>query len=197
MDAKEVSKQVPTIYYDLIGRVVPGFPFVLVGLFSLPNLRQLAVIPGVPAILLISVVIFSYLVGMLLTIAAQVFRVPSLVYRRCRIEETSKFDSMVDTVLVTKPEMGSTLLKMRAETRLFQNLLVGVLIMWGCHGLGWLRIAPQVSPWAWFALASFLALAAVTRNSLYRRRSRDIHRRVALVSHVKEPNGHTGRQLEV
>lgn len=145
----DIGSWVPQVFYDLIGRVVPGAFLLALGglLFTDPvSSRDLAFFvfkeAGVPATLvLLAVLLVAYVVGTLLGAIGFAFW-----HREWTAKELSKirvelpelpgpyktgtgFPFMYDSILVHAPAAGARAVKLRAEQHMCRVLIVGTAML--------------------------------------------------------------------
>jgi hypothetical protein len=144
---KETLGIVPQVFYDLIGRVVPGAAILVVGVALLIDDVQarsaISPLTGLPTALLILVfivaIIASYLIGVLLGAIGFV----CFEHRRHR---TTKFADLsqdipigrlterdlpyvYDFILIQNPSAGTRLVKLRAEVHLCRVIIIGCAML--------------------------------------------------------------------
>jgi hypothetical protein len=125
---------VPSIYYDLIARVAPGALFLL----SIDDARTLITLPsdGLRWVLVLG---SSYVAGLVLTPLSDLVIAP--VWGLCNVPLVRQWLDIPggarvprcanDVIEAVRPELGSTLAKMQAETVLCGNLAAGyALLLW-------------------------------------------------------------------
>jgi hypothetical protein len=141
----DIGGWIPQIFYDLIGRVVPGAFLLLLCLllFLDPASAQAIAVflfkkPGIPfTAILLSGLIVAYVAGALL--GAVGFAVwhkewaTSLAKLRIRYPEADKPGTgvalMYDYILLKEPTAGARVVKLRAEQHMCRTLIVGTLII--------------------------------------------------------------------
>jgi len=145
----EIGNWVPQVFYDLIGRIIPGASLLLLGFIFLQDTNQAKDIlaylfqkSGVPApTLFIIGLLISYLVGTLL--GAVGLAISFREWSTGKLNEIhatppkgadQKYDKghisyMYDAIQIHSPTAGSRLAKLRAETHMCRVLMIGFVIL--------------------------------------------------------------------
>jgi hypothetical protein len=141
--AKELAGLVPSVYYDLIARVLAGAPFALaIAWTEREDLIKVKDVPGAGSLLILLPAGASYLCGILLTPICGWTGLP------VQMLFSSKFDGhwwmpisvsrtvsdWLDEVGLWNPSIGATLAKMQAEAVLCENLCGGYLLALAASG---------------------------------------------------------------
>ncbi|VTR64547.1 membrane hypothetical protein [Desulfosarcina cetonica] len=137
---------IPQIFYDLIGRIVPGGALIFVGIWLFCTNSQISDIakylfqdPVVPfSFLLPSSILLFYLIGILLggigfTISLREWKSKKLPWFPIEMPNTEKPGSgvpyMYDAIQFYCPQAGARCAKLRAEAHLCRTLLVGFIVL--------------------------------------------------------------------
>lgn len=166
-----LGNAIPSLYYDVIGRVVPGTAF----LMSWRNVRGHLDGDASHILLLVG---FGYIVGMLMTPCYYVLTAPivgswkllNYLFRnnkKWKIPE-NRGGRGNDVVGLARPDLGATLAKMQAEAVLCANLAAGFIFLkilplstYFNSELG-TGLDPMPPPLAW-SIVSFLVFIAWLR----------------------------------
>lgn len=184
-----VVNVVPTIYYDLIARIIPGMGFLFVIAAALPSAESAAhrspLIEAVFEVKKIStehifvLLVLSYLAGMVLTGASLVWDAFSFLIIRLlglgknlglsswdfKKEWASVAESMERTIRASE-SAGGIVTKALAELALCQNLLSGCLVL---AALGSIGDADRLAPsFVQYRLAYCTIFAALLVSMLFR-----------------------------
>lgn len=137
----KVLSIVPTFYYDLIARILPGTAFLVALTWNNP-LTYGTPKDGPQLVLLIGA---GYLAGMFLTAVSLII---DFIWEGCveyykkngsligiswtKINPTSLFmiTAEIDAIRDKKPDVGDILFKMFAEVTASENMLIGYVIVW-------------------------------------------------------------------
>lgn len=175
---KEAKSLIPSLYYDLIARVIPGCALIL--LWAPHAFSELLDKSSSAALVLL--LVLGYLIGMLLTAISIVWSTPVLILAAfpCTrsalvLKESRLLKALVelgtrnDAIAIRNPEAGVTLAKMQAETMLGKNLLTAYLatLFSQCLGLTIPALLCALGPTARMAILLLLALSAVFRSVVY------------------------------
>jgi hypothetical protein len=134
--AEKLGELIPSSYYDLVARVIPGIATIIGILWGVQY--PLASVKSTTGLgdgaLLLAGLGCGYIAGLLLTtVAAPIFAGPAwLLGKYCgtvrRYSHTLLW-ARIDKIDRKNPKAGATLAKMAAEVTLCQNLFTGSLIM--------------------------------------------------------------------
>lgn len=139
--AEKVPEVLPSFYYDLVARLVPGTAVVLLstylGLPGTDGLVKADLLSGVGILLLLGL---GYLVALLLTPLGTLLGL--LISRIANVSRNDKITldelwTLVDSLQSTNPSAATTLSKMAAEVTLCENLLAGLLAILAVAGQHW------------------------------------------------------------
>ena len=130
---KEMGGLIPSVYYDLIARISPGVPFIVILLWDsgqeLSNFKELIGSTG----LFLLLVAMGYLAGLFLqSLSMWVGAIPRcFIKRRLGLQNLSphQIAHRSDQIGIKNKEAGATLTKMSAEATLCENLLLGILLL--------------------------------------------------------------------
>jgi len=128
---EQLGAAIPSVYYDLIARVIPGLTLLGIGVLGCPHRDQLKAIFGrldAAAAVLVCIAA-GYLIGILVTPLGSLFEVPWILAAR-KTRATHKYGSdrlwiVIDAVEKKNASVGGTLAKMAAEVTLCQNIAAG------------------------------------------------------------------------
>lgn len=137
---------IPQLFYDLIGRIVPGGALTFIGMLLFCTKSQMSNIakylfkdPGVPLSFLIpSSILLFYLIGILIggigfTISYKEWKYRELPWFPIEMPETRKTESgipyMYDAIQFYCPQAGARCAKLRAEAHLCRTLLIGFIVL--------------------------------------------------------------------
>ena len=167
----ELGAWIPQIFYDLIGRVLPGaFLLLLSGVLFVDysGARSLVLFvfkdAGIPlTVVLIVGAIIAYVVGALLGAIGFAFSSREWIRNRARTSirlELPAVDSphvglsfMYDSILLREPPTGARLAKLQAERHMCRVLMMGTIM------LGVAYAARNWFPWGWLRSSVLLGLA--------------------------------------
>jgi hypothetical protein len=184
---KDVGSVIPSVYYDLIARIGPGVPLVILLAWDSKNeLSWLEDVLGSAGVILL-VIMAGYLVGLLLTPASGVLcAIPILIIRQFMrraiglsdyrfwdiLGVSGKISDRTDAVGLWNKDAGLTLAKMSAEAILCQNLLFGLLLAVLAHQLGFLGLSTlgSIATETKVLVAVLLVISVIHRNIVYLRR---------------------------
>jgi hypothetical protein len=138
---ERVASVVPSVYYDLIARVLPGAATIAGVMWaSRATPLNLTSVTGLgEASLLLAVAGAAYVVGLLITPLGSFLCELPLRILGSRVPSVRDFSSQVLWKRIRKveqadPAFGATLAKMAAEVTLCQNLVAAVVVMWVIPG---------------------------------------------------------------
>jgi len=167
----EIGSWIPQVFYDLIGRLVPGaFLIALSGvlLVDSSSARSVAMFlfkePGIPlSVLLITGALMAYMVGTFLGAIGFAFWNREWTRKRAvaaiRLELPAGDDPhagrsfVYDSILIHEPSAGSRLVKLQAERHMCRVLMIGTIMLFiGYTCRNWF-------PWGWVHARVFVGLA--------------------------------------
>jgi hypothetical protein len=129
---EKLGESIPSVYYDLIARVVPGGALIALIALTEPDVSALFERLEPLAGTLVAVAV-SYLAGILLTpLGSLLFEAPVLVasrgYAPARQFAADRLWPVIDRIGHRNAALAGTLAKMAAEVTLCQNLMAGTVI---------------------------------------------------------------------
>jgi hypothetical protein len=133
---EQLGSAIPSLYYDLIARVVPGLTLLGIAYLGTPQRSHVAAAAARfdSAAAILATIILAYVVGILVTpLGSLIFEAPGILAARRR-PELKKYASdrlwlIIDTVETKNASVASTLAKMAAEVTLCQNILAGTFVL--------------------------------------------------------------------
>jgi hypothetical protein len=147
----EIGNWVPQVFYDLIGRVIPGMFLLLLGAILLDpeSLKELCRFAfhdtPIPLLILVPLgLVVSYVTGTLL--GAFGFAVWEVQWRKKKVgslrldvpeptndDPNSGISFKYDAVLLLEPSAGARMVKLRAERHFSRVIVVGTVILIGLY----------------------------------------------------------------
>jgi hypothetical protein len=154
---------VPTLYYDIIARIIPGVAFLLA--LSWKQQTELSNWIKVGSWSVVLFIFLAYLAGMLLTAVGLVFDFAWywLSTRLNWLWSPWDIGLKIDELFRRNASVGNSVLKMYAETTMFENLLAAIAICW-LYSLG--AHLPIMNHWLAMAVSLVLALVGLVSRVL-------------------------------
>lgn len=181
--ADRISQVVPSFYYDLIARVVPGAATLLLAtLFAIPGTGLLQPTESWSGWSALAILATSYLTALLLTpLGGLIGLLLWVLFRRIRSLEMlspAELWRRIDSIETRRPEVAATLSKMAAEMTLSENLLAGIVAVSALRALpGADALTPALGIWLLVGLGLLLVVNLGLRHEVLSRRINRLYER--------------------